>query len=108
MTAHYPVWLPAILQACSFLIMGTPVAIIAWMVLRRQRDRQAALRPGALRLLWWCVVTIGGLFLLMFASGGHKASPEVELAAIVWIVALTGTCIRWLWTLYRTIGLPGR
>ena len=104
----YPVWLQPVLQGCSFLVTATPVAIIVWMFLRWRRDRQAAIRPGAMRLLWWLVITIGGFFLLAFASGGHKASPPVELAAIVFILVLTGLCVRWLWTLYLKIGVPRR
>ena len=103
---YHSVLLELVLQACSFFIMATPVAIIVWMVLRRRRDRQAAIRPGAMRLLWWFLITIGGFLLLAFASGGHKASPPVELAAIVWMLALTGICARMLWALYRQIGLP--
>ena len=101
----YPVWLQWLLQVCSWLITATPVAIIVWMFLRWRR--RAPIRPGALQLLWWCVITFGGFFLLAFASGGHKASPPVELAAILFILVLTGVCIRWLWTLYRKIGLRG-
>lgn len=102
---YHSVLLELVLQACSFFIMATPVAIIVWMVMRRRRDRQAAIRPGALRLLWWFAITFGGFFLLAFAAGGHKASPPVELAAIVFMLVLTGACARWLWTLYRKIGL---
>ena len=100
-------WLQLVLQGCSYLIMATPVAIIAWMVVRWRRDRRAAIRPGAMRLLWWCLTAFGGFFLIAFASGGHKASPPVELAGIIFIFVLTALCIRWLWTLYRKIGLRG-
>jgi hypothetical protein len=47
----------------------------------------------------------GGFFLLAFASGGHKASPPVEFAAIVFILVLAALCARWLWALYGKIGL---
>jgi hypothetical protein len=103
----YPPWLHALLSICGvFSTMVTPLAIIVWMVLRRVRDPKAAIRPGAMRLLAWFVIAFGGFFLLAFASGGHKASPEVQAAAIVWFVVLTAICARMLWTLYRRIGLP--
>jgi hypothetical protein len=104
----YPAWLQIVLQAGSSIIFAAPIAIIVWMFLRWRRDRQAAIRPGAMRLLGWFVITFGGFFLLAFASGGHKASPPVELAAIVFILVLAGICVRWLWTLYVKIGVPRR
>ena len=79
-----------------------------WIVLRWVRDPKREIRPGGLRLLWWSIVAVGGFFALAFASGGHKASPPVELAAIVFILVLAGICVRWLWTLYVKIGVPRR
>ena len=103
---HYPAWLQLVLQVCFYFMTATPLAIIAWMILRRVRDRTAAIRPGAMRLLGWIVMTTTGMFLLMFASGGHRASREVEVVATVTVFVMTGVCVRMLWTLYRKIGLP--
>ena len=104
---NYPAWLQIIVQVCVYFITAfTPIAIIVWMVLRRVRDREGAIRPGAMRLLWWFVITAAAALLLVFASGGHRASREVEGVATLTIVVLTGVFARMLWVLYGKIGLP--
>ena len=97
-----------VLSACGLIITATPAAIIVWMVMSRRRDPQAAIRRGWIQLLQWVVYGVGGFLLLAFASGGHRASPPIQLLGIVWMLAFTGICVRMLWILYRKIGLPQR
>ena len=85
------------------ILWGTPIAIVAWVFLRRRYAPQADLRPGFRVLSLWVLLVLLSVGVGVGALGGHAGG----LANLYFALVGAASAVM-LWLLYWKIGVRPR
>ena len=85
------------------ILWGTPVAIVAWVLLRHRYAPQADVRPGFKLLSVWILLVLLSVGVGVGALGGHAGGLANLYFAFVGAAAAV-----MLWVLYWKIGVRPR
>ena len=85
------------------ILWGTPIAIVAWVLLRHRYAPHADLRPGFRLLSVWVLLALLSVGVGVGALGGHAGGLANLYFALVGAAAAV-----MLWVLYWKIGVRPR
>lgn len=85
------------------ILWGTPIAIVAWVLLRRRYAPQADVRPGFKVLSVWILLVLLSVGVGVGSLGGQAAG-----LANLYFALVGATSATMLWLLYWKIGVRPR
>ena len=85
------------------ILWGTPIAIVAWVLLRQRYAPQADVRPGFRLLSVWVLLVLLSVGVGVGALGGHAGG-----LANVYFACVGAASAVMLWLLYWKIGIRPR
>ena|SRR5689334_4993364 len=85
------------------ILWGTPLAIVAWVLLRHRYAPQADVRPGFRLLSLWVLLVLLSVGVGVGALGGHAGG----LANLYFVMIGAASAVM-LWLLYWKIGVRPR